>query len=104
MAVIGLLAVRRLRATRSWGPGSVLVELSVVEQRYRAVLAVLAGESVIEVAAQVGVSRPTVHAWLARYRDEGLGGLVDRSQRSVTGTETLLLGARAAPQIRPAKP
>ena len=81
MAVIGLLAVRRLRATCGWGPGSVLVELSVVEQRYRAVLAVLAGESVIEVAAQVGVSRQTVHSWLARYRDEGLGGLMDRSNR-----------------------
>jgi hypothetical protein len=67
VAVIGLLAVRRLRATRSWGPGSVLVELSVVEQRYRAVLAVLAGESVTEVAAQVGVARQTVHTWLARY-------------------------------------
>jgi hypothetical protein len=104
VAVIGLLAVGRLRATCSWGPGSVLVELSVVEQRYRVVLAVLAGESVIEVAAQVGVSRQTVHSWLARYRDEGLGGLVDRSQRSVTGTETFWLGARAAPQIRPAKP
>jgi transposase InsO family protein len=81
VAVIGLLAVRRLRATRSWGPGSVLVELSVVEQRYRAVLAVLAGESVTSVAAQVGVSRQTVHTWLIRYRDEGLGGLVDRSHR-----------------------
>jgi transposase InsO family protein len=81
VAVIGLLAVRRLRATCSGGPGSVLVELSVVEQRYRAVLAVLAGESVIEVAAQVGVARQTVHTWLARYRDEGLGGLVDRSHR-----------------------
>jgi transposase InsO family protein len=81
VAVIGLLAVRRLRATRSWGPGSVLVELSVVEQRYRAVLAVLAGESVIDVASQVGVSRQTVHTWLARYREDGLGGLVDRSHR-----------------------
>ena len=58
-----------------------LVELSVVEQRYRAVLAVLAGESVIEVAAQIGVARQTVHRWLARYRDEGLGGLMDRSHR-----------------------
>jgi transposase len=56
----------------------VLVELSVVEQRYRAVLA---GESVIVVAAQIGVSRQTVHTWLARYRDDGLGGLVDRSHR-----------------------
>jgi transposase len=59
----------------------VLVELSVVEQRYRAVLAVLAGESVTAVAAQVGVSRQTLHSWLSRYRDEGLGGLVDRSHR-----------------------
>jgi len=81
VAVSGLLACRRLRATSGWGPGSVLVELSVVEQRYRAVLAVLAGESVSEVAAQVGVSRQSAHTWLARYRDEGLGGLVDRSHR-----------------------
>jgi transposase-like protein len=81
VAVIGLLAVRRFRAACGWGPGSVLVELSVVEQPYRAVLAVLAGGSVIEVAAQVGVSRQTLHSWLARYRDEGLGGLADRSHR-----------------------
>ena len=57
------------------------MELSVVEQRYRAVLAVLAGESVTAVAAQIGVSRQTVHTCLARYRDDGLGGLVDRSHR-----------------------
>jgi transposase len=59
----------------------VLVELSVVEQRYRAVLAVQAGATVSEVAGQVGVSRQTVHTWLARYRQAGLGGLVDRSRR-----------------------
>ena len=59
-----------------------LVELSVVEQRYRAVLAVLAGEPVIEVAVKVGVSRQSLHRWLARYRDEGLGGLADRSHRT----------------------
>jgi transposase InsO family protein len=81
VAVIGLLAVRRLRATCSWGPGSVLVELSVVEQRYRAVLAVLAGESVTGVAVQAGVSRQSVHRWLARYREDGLGGLMDRPRR-----------------------
>jgi transposase len=46
-----------------------------------AVLAVLAGESVTAGAAQVGASRQTVHTWLGRYRDEGLGGLVDRSHR-----------------------
>jgi len=55
--------------------------LSVVEQRYRAVLAVLAGESVTSVAAQVGVSRQSLHKWLGRYRADGLGGLMDRSRR-----------------------
>jgi transposase InsO family protein len=62
----------------------VLVELSVVEQRYRAVLAVLAGESVTSVAAQAGVSRQTLHKWLARYRDDGLGGLIDRPRRPMS--------------------
>lgn len=61
-----------------------LVELSVVEQRYRAVLAVEAGATVSEVARQVGISRQTLHAWLARYRQAGLGGLVDRSKRPDT--------------------
>jgi transposase-like protein len=58
-----------------------LVELSVVEQRYRAVLAVQAGATVSEVARQVGVSRQTLHVWLNRYAADGLGGLVDRSRR-----------------------
>jgi transposase InsO family protein len=58
-----------------------LVALSVVEQRYRAVMAVLDGARVTEVAAEFGVSRQSVHAWVARYRDGGLAGLADRSQR-----------------------
>lgn len=59
-----------------------LVELSVVEQRYRAVLDVLEGASVIEVARGNGVTRQTVHEWLRRYASEGgLGGLADRSSR-----------------------
>jgi len=37
-----------------------LVEMSVVEQRYRAVLAVGRGEPKIVVAAQLGVSRQTL--------------------------------------------
>jgi transposase len=63
------------------GPGLALVELSVVEQRYRAVLAVLAGVSVVEVAASAGVSRQSVHEWVKRYRAAGLSGLADRSRR-----------------------
>ena len=59
-----------------------LVALSVIEQRYRAVMAVLDGAAVVEVAAEVGVSRQSVHAWVARYREAGLAGLVDRSHRT----------------------
>jgi transposase InsO family protein len=58
-----------------------LVALSVVEQRYRAVMAVLDGARVTEVAAEIGVSRQSVHSWVARYRNGGLAGLADRSQR-----------------------
>ena len=54
----------------------------MVEQRYQAVLAVISdGLSVSQVAQKVGVSRQTVHSWLARYEAEGLEGLVDRSHR-----------------------
>ncbi|MFI1729305.1 IS481 family transposase [Streptomyces acidicola] len=55
--------------------------MSVVEQRYRAVLAVLAGSTVTEVAAQLGVSRQTVSGWKSRYAASGLAGLADRSRR-----------------------
>jgi transposase InsO family protein len=58
-----------------------LWELSVTEQRYRAVLEVLAGVPVTEVAGRYGVSRQSVHTWLRRYRDEGPSGLADRSHR-----------------------
>ncbi len=62
----------------------VLAELSVVEQRYQAVLQVSSGASVTEVARRFGVSRQTVHRWLGRYRDQGLGGLSNRSSRPHT--------------------
>src|SRR4051794_33058947 len=57
-------------------------ELSVAEQRYQAVLAVVSdGETVTDVAARFGVARKTVHQWLARYEAGGLEGLADRSHR-----------------------
>jgi len=60
----------------------VLAELGAVEQRYRAVLEVLEeGVSVTEVARRYGVARQTVHGWLRRYAEGGLGGLADRSPR-----------------------
>lgn len=58
-----------------------LVELGLVEQRHRAVLEVLDGASVTEVAVLYGVSRKTVHKWLRRYAADGLRGLADRSSR-----------------------
>jgi transposase InsO family protein len=57
-------------------------ELSVAEQRYQAVMAVIGdGLSVLQAAEKTGVSRQTLHAWLARYEAEGLDGLKDRSHR-----------------------
>jgi transposase InsO family protein len=58
-----------------------LVELSVVEQRYRAVLDAAAGVRVTEIAEAFGVSRQSVHAWIRRYAEGGLVGLMDRPKR-----------------------
>ena len=44
-----------------------LRELKVVEQRYRAVLEVLSGIPVVEVAGRYGVARQTAHLPMARY-------------------------------------
>ncbi len=53
-----------------------LVELGLVEQRYKAVLEVLDGAvSVTDVARRYGVGRQAVHTWLRRYAAEGLPGL-----------------------------
>jgi transposase InsO family protein len=57
-------------------------ELSVAEQRYRAVQAVISeGRTVTAVAGEWHVSRQTVHTWLGRYEAGGLAGLGDHSHR-----------------------
>jgi transposase InsO family protein len=62
-----------------------LVELGLVEQRYRSVLEVLNdGASVTDVARRYGVARQTVHDWLRRYAASGLGGLADRSSKPLS--------------------
>ena len=58
-----------------------LMELSVVEQRYLAVREALDGAKITDVATRYGVDRRTVHRWLVRYANEGLGALADRSSR-----------------------
>ena len=62
-----------------------LLELTVAEQRFNAVMEVLGdGLTVIEVADRYGVSRQTVHGWLGRFRTGGLDALADRSHRPKT--------------------
>ena len=54
----------------------------MAEQRYQAVLAVIAdGLDVKTAADKTGVSRQSLHSWLARYEAGGLEGLLDRSHR-----------------------
>ena len=60
-----------------------LVELSMVEQRYRAVMDVLEQHvPVIEVAARYGVTRQSVYNWVRRYLDGGIQALGDRSSQT----------------------
>ena len=62
-----------------------LVELSVMEQRYQAVMAVIQdGWKVTEVAERLGVARQSIHNWIVRYEAGGLAALADRSHRPVT--------------------
>jgi transposase InsO family protein len=63
------------------GGRAMLVELSVMEQRYHAVMEVVSGAPVTETAHRYGVSRQAVHGWLGRYEREGLAGLADHSHR-----------------------
>ena len=62
-----------------------LLELTVAEQRFNAVMEVIwDGLTVIEVADRYGISRQAVHDWLRRYRTGGLDALADRSHRPNT--------------------
>src|SRR5438270_570137 len=57
-------------------------EMSVTEQRYKAVLAVVAdGRTVTQGARDWDVARQTVHVWLERYEADGLEGLSNGSHR-----------------------
>jgi transposase len=58
-----------------------LAELSVVDQRHRAVLEVEAGAKIKDVAFSYGVDRKTIYRWMLRYANEGMGALADRSSK-----------------------
>ena len=66
-----------------------LVELKLVEQRYRAVIDVLDGVSVTDVARRNGVSRQTVHAWLRRYANgrHGCSGRQELQARELSAPD-----------------
>ena len=83
-----------------------LVELGLVEQRYKAVLEVLNdGANVTDVARRYGVGRQTVHTWLRRYTAEGLGGLADHSPRPDTCPHQMPAPRRGpGPRDAPAAP
>jgi hypothetical protein len=49
------------------GGRAMLVELSVMEQRYHAVMEVFSGAPVTEVALRYGVSLQAVHNWIGKY-------------------------------------
>src|SRR4051794_2060190 len=47
-------------------------------ERAQILLAIAEGRGATEVARDLGVSRPTVYAWIHRFNDRGLDGLGDR--------------------------
>ena len=59
------------------------------EQRFRAVLEVLDGSPVSEVAVRYGVSRQSVYSWKARYESAGVDGLQEVSRRPRTSPRRL---------------
>jgi transposase InsO family protein len=67
----------------------------LVEQRYRAVLEVLDGSPVSEVAVRYGVSRQSVYAWKARHAAAGVDGLREASRRPRTSPSRLAAEAEA---------
>ena len=62
-------------------------------QRYRAVLEVLDGSPVSEVAVRYGVSRQSVYSWRARHAAAGIDGLRESSRRPRTSP------SRLAPEV-----
>ena len=79
-----------------------LVELGLVEQRYKAALEVLYGATVTHVARRNGVVRQTLHDWLRRYAAHGLAGLADGSSKPQSCPHQMAPGGGTghAPSVR----
>ena len=61
----------------------------MIEHRLGAVLEVLNGAPVSEVALRYGASRQSIYNWKARYEREGQPGLKDRSRRPLTSPQRM---------------
>lgn len=55
-------------------------ESNVLEERFRFVEEQRSGECIAELCRVYGITRPTAYKWLARYAEEGMEGLRDRSR------------------------
>jgi transposase InsO family protein len=71
---------------------------------------IAAGRPAAHVAAEMGVSRTTAYRWVARFRDEGLAGLVDRPstahthpRRTPPATEQAIAWLRTSRKLGPAR-
>ncbi|MGW6739139.1 IS481 family transposase, partial [Streptomyces sp. NPDC055013] len=71
---------------------------------------VRSGRPVAHVAAEMGISRPTAHKWIRRWRSEGESGLIDRSSRprrtphrTAAATEALVCRLRQDRKLGPAR-
>lgn len=62
-------------------PAGAVDEDWLVEYRFRAVVEVLDGSPVAEVARRYGTSRQSLHTWMRRFHEGGRDGLRDRSRR-----------------------
>ena len=83
-----------------------LMELELVEQRYKAVMEVLDGATVLDAARRNGVARQTVHDRLRRYAAHGLAGPADGSSKPQSSPHQCPQRSRPpkAPSDQPAQP
>ena len=80
-------------------------EMSVSEQRYLAVLAVIRdGDTVTDVAARFGVSRKTLHVWLSRYEAGGLGAATPGVRARPSGCGSGAVGSRGVSGVGSVEP
>jgi transposase len=73
-----------------------LVEISVMEQRYQAVLAVVQdGWKVSEVADRLSESRQSVHKWIARHEQGALGADCGTERKRRASTLPMACGCKS---------